>query len=347
MTLDKQFLKHYLDDHPASSLFPMYAEQLYQDDRLSEAAEVCASGLDQFPHLATGWLIYGKVALAQENYTDAQIYLWNALRSDRACLAAANLLLGQSELTLTEDDRSDLQSVLTEMGGEVEALVEEPAPEPEDNEDIPVEDLTEGADEDLSGEEPDVEESQTEEEPAEEIPSEEDADEILAELELEDETTGEEERKAGQHLKEDETEESDEDIPAKQADEDEILNQAFQEAMEDEPEFAPPEFEGEVLDEEGPEDFEEEFDLEELESEAEEDREIEEPEDADEEQPPMTEDEPLKRNHVDFAEMAHKDSERAPEATEEMRLSREQLEAMSQQELLGFLKKKYGLEGGQ
>lgn len=283
MTLNKQFLDSYIQDHPDSALFPMHAEQLLQENSLDEATEVCEAGLEQFPHLATGWLIYGKIALVQEQYEEAKSRLLKSLDADRACLGASELLLTEILVELTAGETSELHSILSDMGIEVKTVSEEETREDKANKILaePKPDLVEESD--------DVE---SEDQGAAVSASENEAD---------------------------------------------TLDQAFQEAMEED-KFTPPEFEGDLLDESDTGELEEEFNLEELEAEADEEEEefIDKKEGAS--------DDELKRDNVDFAEMISKESEKAPESAKELQLSREQLEAMSQQELLEFLKMKYDLE---
>jgi len=358
MTLDREFLDTHFEENVTSSLFPLYAERLLEADEFERASEICAEGVEQFPHLATGWLIYAQVAMAEEKYTDAKTYLFRALEEDRACLLAAELLLNTEALDLSELEQADIVSVLLDMDSEYETTQES------------LEEITTAEDE--ISEPEDTEEIEEFEEIPEEISEEPPADadeDVLENLDFE-----EEESPVGEYLDDEETLEQDvDDLPAQEGEENEFLEEVFHEA-EEEADFAPPDFEGELLnEEETAEDFEEEFHLEDLEesegfeqpAESEDllpeessddetesvadkgiDEDIEEEtqgaEEETESKPPAKED--LKRTNVDFAEIANQDSERAPEAIEGLGLSRELIESMSQEELLSVLKKKYGLE---
>ncbi len=371
MALDKEFLDSYFKEHTTSLLFPLYAEQLLQNNDLERAAEICADGLLQFPHLATGWIVYAQVALAQEKYTDAKSYLLRSLEEDRGSLSAAELLLTIENFDLSEPEKDGATSALLDLNSEY-------TPNPETMEKISLE-------EEIEAEAATTDDTteyfpETTEEIDEELGtfsdktlSADESEDVLDTLELEeDQVIGE-----GEYLEEDFTEEADVDedeVPAQEGEEDEILEEVFQEAAEEEPEFEPPDFEGEVIEEEEAEDFEEEFDLEDLEQESgrfedleeekleelqeeefseesagEQEFELSDIEDLAEEPEESVEESEasegsLKRRNVDFAEIAHQESERAPEAIEGRQLSREQIESMSKDELLSILKQKYGLE---
>jgi|GEM_PF-4836393 len=368
MTLNKEFLETYFEENVTSALFPLYAERLLEADDINRANEICSEGVEQFPHLATGWLIYARVAMAEEKYADAKAYLFRTLEEDRACLLAAELLLNTEAVDLSEQEQTDIVAVLLDMDSEYETALEsleEISAEEDEGEVVEEPELdepVEAAPEDI-GDIEEESEGSAEEEPLTEA----DEDDILEDLDFD-----EEEEPVGEYLDDEETPEPEvDDLPAQEGEENEFLEEVFHEA-EEESDFAPPDFEGEMLDEEETaEDFEEEFDLDELqepeefeqpaeseefplEESLEEETEALPEEDIDEgteeetekieEEAPRPFKEDLKRTNVDFAEIANQDSERAPEAIEGLGLSRDLIESMSQEELLSVLKKKYGLE---
>lgn len=365
MTLNREFLDTYFEENVTSALFPLYAERLLETNDVDRANEICSEGVEQFPHLATGWLIYAQVAMAEEKYADAKTYLFRALEEDRACLLAAELLLNTEAIDLSEQEQTDSIAVLLNMDSEYETALES------------LEEISAGEDEGEFVEEPELDkpvEAATEDigeiaEESEEITEEEPLTETEEDV-FEDLDFDEEEDPVGEYLDEEETPDTEvDDLPAQEGEENEFLEEVFHEA-EEESDFLRPDFEGEMLDDEvTAEDFEEDFDLEALQeseefeqpTESEElppaesveeenealseeylDEDTEEAEAEAEETRPIKED--LKRTNVDFAEIANQDSERAPEAIEGFGLSRDLIESMSQEELLSVLKKKYGLE---
>ena len=124
MTVDS--LESVLAHRPHSPLFARLADSYFTSGNISEAKELCRSGLLQYPRYATGHLILAKCFAAENNYEEALSHLHHALFS-----LPGNTLLEQlnvkwrSELEKSSDTTTIAQEELNE-NVEEPLLMEQP-----------------------------------------------------------------------------------------------------------------------------------------------------------------------------------------------------------------------------
>ncbi len=112
MKFSEAFLKQHIRTHPKSLMFAYYADQLLIAGKLEQAYELCKYGVEINPRYATGWLIFGKIAQAAEQYDFAKTCWLKALNEDRMCLQAATLLLDDENLDLQPEQIVDISRAI-------------------------------------------------------------------------------------------------------------------------------------------------------------------------------------------------------------------------------------------
>ncbi len=213
MDITQQQLEEHVQAQPKSTLFPYLAERLLHNGRIGQAGRISRAGVEANPEYVTGRIIAGQVALEREEYAFARDCLLGALENDPGALQARELLLEHREaLDLSPAQQQEIARILR-MFVPDHALAEAVLSAKVQPEEAP--ESSQGG-------------AEAQEIPAGEIRIEEEEGRIA--LDDDAEETVEDETEPGA-------------VPSAESSE-ETVGEMFRDALADEEEFSPPEFEG-------------------------------------------------------------------------------------------------------